>query len=332
MDRVGENPRGVHALKLLSERRNLTLDGLVDTAFDSWLPTFARLLPGLFEAYDRLDGADPRKAELAEPIATLRAWDDRWAADSVATSLAVFWGEDLYRALKAETKGQPTEAYDFTPSWEPMALKAPGDQKLAALQSAVERLRTSFGTWKTPWGEINRFQRLDDSIQPHFDDSRPSIPVAFTSSQWGSLASFGARALSEHEEVLRDLGQQLRGGGGVRAAGEGPCGHGRRRERRSALAALRRRGRTLRLGRPARGLLLSRRAEGPHGPGLSPGRLDGVRANWAGSPARTGSDLQQSSPANPTDAAPRSLLWQDEAESAFGKAATDRSTNRDIQL
>jgi acyl-homoserine-lactone acylase len=194
MDRVGENPRGVHAVKLLSERRNLTLDGLVDTAFDSWLPTFARLLPGLFEAYDRLDGADPRKAELAEPIATLRAWDDRWAADSVATSLAVYWGEDLYRKLKAETKGQPTEAYDFTPSWEPMALEAPGEQKLAALQSAVERLRTSFGSWKTPWGEVNRFQRLDDSIQPHFDDRRPSLPVAFTSSQWGSLASFGARA------------------------------------------------------------------------------------------------------------------------------------------
>jgi acyl-homoserine-lactone acylase len=75
-----------------------------------------------------------------------------------------------------------------------MALKAPGDQKLAALQSAVERLRTSFGTWKTPWGEINRFQRLDDSIQPHFDDRAPSLPVAFTSAQWGSLASFGAQA------------------------------------------------------------------------------------------------------------------------------------------
>ena len=44
-----------------------------------------------------------------------------------------------------------------------------------------------------PWGRINRFQRLDDSIVPHFDDAKPSIPVAFTSAQWGSLASFGAR-------------------------------------------------------------------------------------------------------------------------------------------
>jgi acyl-homoserine-lactone acylase len=43
-----------------------------------------------------------------------------------------------------------------------------------------------------PWGEINRFQRLDDTLTPHFDDSKPSIPVPFTSSRWGSLASFGA--------------------------------------------------------------------------------------------------------------------------------------------
>lgn len=194
MDRFGENPRGVHATKLLTERHDFTLDSLLDTAFDPWLSSFSRLLPGLFQAYDRLEPSDPRKAELAEPIATLRAWNDRWAADSVATSLAVFWGEDLYRALKTEAKSEPTQAYDFTPSWEPMALTAPGELKLAALQSAVERLKTSFGSWKTPWGEINRFQRLDDSIQSHFDDSRPSIPVPFTSSLWGSLASFGAHA------------------------------------------------------------------------------------------------------------------------------------------
>jgi acyl-homoserine-lactone acylase len=45
-----------------------------------------------------------------------------------------------------------------------------------------------------PWGRINRFQRLDDSIAAHFDDAQPSIPVGFTSAQWGSLASFGAHA------------------------------------------------------------------------------------------------------------------------------------------
>jgi acyl-homoserine-lactone acylase len=50
-----------------------------------------------------------------------------------------------------------------------------------------------FGSWRTPWGNINRFQRLDNSIDAHFDDSKPSVAVPFTSAQWGSLASYGAR-------------------------------------------------------------------------------------------------------------------------------------------
>lgn len=44
-----------------------------------------------------------------------------------------------------------------------------------------------------PWGRINRFQRLTSAIAPRFDDAAPSTPVPFTSAQWGSLASFGAK-------------------------------------------------------------------------------------------------------------------------------------------
>ena len=54
-------------------------------------------------------------------------------------------------------------------------------------------LQSDFGTWKTPWGDINRFQRLTGDIVQPFSDAGPSIPVGFTSSLWGSLASFGAR-------------------------------------------------------------------------------------------------------------------------------------------
>jgi acyl-homoserine-lactone acylase len=62
-----------------------------------------------------------------------------------------------------------------------------------ALDAAVTRLGEDFGTWETPWGEINRYQRLTGDIVQQFDDNRPSLPVPFTSSRWGSLASFGAR-------------------------------------------------------------------------------------------------------------------------------------------
>jgi acyl-homoserine-lactone acylase len=57
----------------------------------------------------------------------------------------------------------------------------------------VDRLTRDFGDWRVAWGRINRFQRLDDAITPHFDDSKPSLAIPFTSAQWGSLASFGTR-------------------------------------------------------------------------------------------------------------------------------------------
>jgi acyl-homoserine-lactone acylase len=72
--------------------------------------------------------------------------------------------------------------------------RATAADRLDALVDATTKLTADFGTWKTPWGEINRFQRLTGDIVQPFNDSGPSIPVAFTSSQWGSLASFGARA------------------------------------------------------------------------------------------------------------------------------------------
>jgi acyl-homoserine-lactone acylase len=64
---------------------------------------------------------------------------------------------------------------------------------LQSLAGASQRLQADFGSWKTPWGDINRFQRLTDDIVHPFNDAGPSIPVPFTSAVWGSLASFGAR-------------------------------------------------------------------------------------------------------------------------------------------
>ena len=65
---------------------------------------------------------------------------------------------------------------------------------LQALAAASDKLTADFGTWKTPWGDINRFQRLTDDIVHPFSDAGPSIPVAFTTATWGSLASFAAGA------------------------------------------------------------------------------------------------------------------------------------------
>ena len=65
--------------------------------------------------------------------------------------------------------------------------------RLTALSTASDKLAADFGKWQTPWGDINRFQRVKNEIVATFDDNAPSIPVMFTSARWGSLASFGSR-------------------------------------------------------------------------------------------------------------------------------------------
>jgi acyl-homoserine-lactone acylase len=187
MDEVGENPRGIHAIRVLNARSDFTPQTLISAAFDPYLPAFAQLVPTLLASYDKLPEGDSSKAQLRAAIGLLRDWDYRWGLGSAPTSLAVFWGEALW-AVSA----QPAEAADI-PVWDYMAERATDAQRLAALAEASQRLVKDFGSISVPWGEINRFQRNDGALAQSFSDTKPSIPIAFTSSQWGSLAAFGAK-------------------------------------------------------------------------------------------------------------------------------------------
>jgi acyl-homoserine lactone acylase PvdQ len=180
-----ETARGLHAVRVLEGKNDFTLESLLAAAFDSYLTWFDKPLPALLQAYDQSTG--PVKQNLSSQIEMLRAWDRRWAVESIPTSLAVFWGEEIQRRVAGEARlaGLSNEDYIGT--------KASRTQLLESLGAASEKLQSDFGTWKTPWGEINRFQRLTGDIVQPFSDSGPSIPVGFTSSAWGSLASFGAR-------------------------------------------------------------------------------------------------------------------------------------------
>ncbi|WP_028966335.1 penicillin acylase family protein [Sphingomonas phyllosphaerae] len=188
MDQVGGNARGEHANLLLTGKRGWTPERLRAAAHDPYLPAFARLVPGLVSAWQSLPTTDPRRRALAEPIAALSRWDYRWSYDSIATSLAVFWGDQLWRDVGSFAQAERMNVPDY------IATRVDAATRLAALEAATARLSRDFGTWRTPWRMINRFQRLDDALQPHFDDARPSTAVPFTSAQWGSLASFGAKA------------------------------------------------------------------------------------------------------------------------------------------
>jgi acyl-homoserine-lactone acylase len=184
---VEETPRGWHALRVLTGAKDVTMESLTAAAFDSFLPAFERLIPPLVQAWDRAPASDALKARLAEQVAMLRGWDHRWGEASIPTTLAVHWGQVVVQRVAAAALAAHISAQTY------VATRASPAVLLGALAAASDSLTAAFGTWKTPWGEVNRFQRWNDDILPRFDDARPSIPVPFTSGIWGSLASFGAR-------------------------------------------------------------------------------------------------------------------------------------------
>jgi acyl-homoserine lactone acylase PvdQ len=183
-----ESARGLHALRVLAGKKDFTLESLLAAAYDSYLPAFEQQIPLLLRAYDAAPATNPLKARLSEQIALLRSWDFRWSEASLATSLAVFWGEEVSHRVAAEARRTGRSLADST------ANEGKPPQLLEALAAAADTLTAGFGSWKTPWGEINRFQRLTGDIVQPFNDAGPSIPVGFTSARWGSLASFGARS------------------------------------------------------------------------------------------------------------------------------------------
>jgi acyl-homoserine-lactone acylase len=202
-DRAGENPRGVHALRLMTTRKGFTPDTLTAALFDNQQPEFERQIPLLVRAWDQAPASHPLKAKLKDPVERLRAWDHRWAMDSVPQTLAYFWGEAMWAGSAEAARTAGLSVYDY------IRTRATATQRLDALAAVVDKLAADFGTWATPWGDVNRFQRISPAIVHPFSDDQPSIPVGFASARWGSLASFGARSYNGSKKIYGTSGNSF---------------------------------------------------------------------------------------------------------------------------
>jgi acyl-homoserine-lactone acylase len=203
MSTSGENARGRHAIRVLEGRTDFTVESLIEAAYDSYLTGFENLLPALLRAYDGISSSNPLKAQLSEQIALLRDWDLRFSIESVPTALAILWGDELMRQVRSDARAAGVSVYEY------MATRTTAAQRLEALSAASDRLESDFGSWRTPWGDVNRFQRLTGDIVHPFDDDAPSIPVGFASGRWGSLASFGARSYRGSKKIYGTSGNSF---------------------------------------------------------------------------------------------------------------------------
>jgi acyl-homoserine lactone acylase PvdQ len=137
------------------------------------------MLPELLKELGELQEHDSLRAvKLRQAKDVLEGWDFVATTDSWATSLFVLWAERFTRLRPTQRQG--------------------GWARTEALEEILNELRGDWGTWRVPWGELNRIERPDASGQKPFADSLPSLPVAGAPGWLGSVFTF-------HTAPQRDL-------------------------------------------------------------------------------------------------------------------------------
>lgn len=186
----GENFRGLNAVRVLSENNQYTIDKVIKAGYDTRLTAFELLIPALIKTFETSGNPDDiTHTSLTGPMNVLKKWDYRCGENSIATTLAVTWGEKILPAISRAGTPSPDKA-DVVEKTKQFIADASADDMLIPFLATINELTIKFGNWQISWGEINRFQRISSDIDNTFDDSKPSIPVGFVSSAWGMLPSY----------------------------------------------------------------------------------------------------------------------------------------------
>ena len=195
-----ENFRGVNAIRLLSAYDDITLNKLIVIAYNRYLAAFEQVIPGLIDAYYNEAGNYP---SLEEPMKVIENWDLQTGVRSVAMSLSHFYGMELLRNAAVPDSLKGLDRFHY------YGVGLSEKERLNHFANAVNKIQEDFGRWDTPWGEINRFQRLSGDIDLQFDDNQPSIPVGFTTSRWGALAAYGMRSSQDTKKIYGTRGNSF---------------------------------------------------------------------------------------------------------------------------
>jgi acyl-homoserine lactone acylase PvdQ len=181
----GENFRSINAVRVLGKQQDYTIDKVIRSGYDTYLTAFEVLVPALLKAYEKSNTTD---TALEVPMSLLKSWNFRCDTASVATTLAVEWGQRLLPKINNEEfeGDQVQRTKQFAATAAPQQLLQPFTETINALQN-------TWGTWQVPWGTINRFQRVSPAVDQVYVDSLTSLPVPFVSSAWGMLPSYTSR-------------------------------------------------------------------------------------------------------------------------------------------
>jgi acyl-homoserine lactone acylase PvdQ len=185
----GENFRGINAVRILSKGNSYTLDKIIADGYDSKLSIFEVLIPALVSSFEKnIQPNNPIYKELIEPITTLKNWDFYANENSIATALANEWAYKLNPSIqKVYIEEGETDQVENTIQF---AKTATAGDMIPQLQTVINDLKTKFGTWQIPWGQINRFQRSSGDIDLVYNDDMESLPIGNGAALWGSLPAY----------------------------------------------------------------------------------------------------------------------------------------------
>jgi acyl-homoserine lactone acylase PvdQ len=180
-----DTPRAQSSRRLLSAKAKFTFDEWTRAATDSYVMRAETELPALLALWEKLTVADVPRAEKLRPvIEELKAWDRYAPLESVPATLFIVW----LQATLVRDEDEPAAA---------SAVPADEFAKIRALEKAVADLEGKFGTWRVPWGELNRLQRRHTSGEEPFSDEMPSLPVRGGPSPAGLVFTYNAPATKE---------------------------------------------------------------------------------------------------------------------------------------
>jgi penicillin amidase len=163
MVQEGDNPRGAISRELLASKPKFTFAEWTRLAFDTRVFNADKRLPDLIAALKQHLDTDVRLREVYDELVR---WNHRSTTDSIAMTLFSLWHERVSRDEKLDA--------------------------VAALTEVVNILQRDFGTWKVVWGELNRLQRIDESKDEDFQDSKPSLAVSGVNGNDGAVFTFYA--------------------------------------------------------------------------------------------------------------------------------------------
>jgi acyl-homoserine-lactone acylase len=172
MVQEGDNPRGAISREILSSTAKFTFGEWRRLAFDTRVMSAGKHLPALLSAIKQsLETADsPRLRDVNKELVQ---WDQRSKDGSIAMTIFSLWNDRRMRDEKQNT--------------------------LAALNEALDMLERDFGTWRVPWGDFNRLQRIDEARGEEFDDSRSSLAVSGVNGNDGAVFTFYAAPAREQK-------------------------------------------------------------------------------------------------------------------------------------